>query len=182
MLVAAALIAYNHAFAMRPQSPDGTGPAFEAASVKSNRSGADAQESRITPGRLIVRNMVLRDIVKNAYGFREDIRLQDEPKWVDSERFDISATAPGDADKDQVNLMLRSLLAERFRLVVHRETREMPIYILVPAKNGPKVRELKNTEYRPRAPSPDTQTIVVLGRSSGLVTKLSVMLGRVVLD
>lgn len=182
ILIAAALIAYNTAFAIGPQSPDETGPSFEAASVRPNKSGSDAQESRVTPGRLTVKNMVLRNIVKNAYGFREDIRLQGAPKWVDSERFDISATAPGDADKDQVNLMLRSLLADRFKLAVHRETQELPIYILVPAKNGPKVRELKATAYQPKAPSPDMQTIVVLGRSSGLATRLSVLLGRVVLD
>ena len=60
------------------------------------------------------------------------------PAWLDSERYEIAAKIPAGAGKSEVALMLRTLLAERFRLVAHRETRELPIYAMVVAKNGPK--------------------------------------------
>lgn len=155
-------------------------PTFEVASVRQNKSGEVAQESHVTNGRLTVRNMSLRNIIKNAYGFREDARLRGGPSWIDGIRYDINATAGGQADKAQVLLMLRSLLSERFRLASHHETAELPAYLLLPAKNGPKVPELRG--YKPRNPSPDVQILTCLGPPSGLVTMLSGMLERPVLD
>jgi uncharacterized protein (TIGR03435 family) len=58
------------------------------------------------------------------------------PYWGDSERFDIEAESPGNPTLDQKELMLQSLLAERFKLVVHHETRQLPVYALVMAKPG----------------------------------------------
>jgi uncharacterized protein (TIGR03435 family) len=63
--------------------------------------------------------------------------------WIDSQRFDISAKSEGHGpvDKEQSNLMLRQLLADRFGLVFHRETKELVVYSLVVGKNGPKLKE-----------------------------------------
>ena len=74
-------------------------------------------------------------------------QLKGEPGWVRSERFDVAAKAPAGVPKDQTWEMMQTLLAERFRLVVHRETVEMPVYRLVPAKGGLKIRPAD----RPRA-------------------------------
>ena len=163
-----------------PAEPQAPPPlAFEAASVRQNKSGEARQESQVTPGRLTVRNMSLRNIIKNAYGFREDSRLQG-PNWINSENFDITASAVGDADKSQIFLMLQSLLAERFKLEAHHELNDIPVYLLLQAKGGAKLRELKS--YKPRESKPDTQFLVALGPPSGLTTRLAQLLGRPVLD
>jgi uncharacterized protein (TIGR03435 family) len=62
------------------------------------------------------------------------------PAWIDSERYDIVANAPTGASEEQVNIMLQNLLADRFKLVVHRETRKLPLYELTVAKNGLKIK------------------------------------------
>jgi bla regulator protein BlaR1 len=64
------------------------------------------------------------------------------PKWIDTDRFQVDAKAAGEPTKDQMRLMMQSLLAERFHLAVHYETHEMPVYALTlikPGKWGPKL-------------------------------------------
>jgi len=64
------------------------------------------------------------------------------PKWIDTDRYQIDAKAAGEPTKDQMRLMMQSLLAERFHLAVHYETHEMPVYVLTlikPGKWGPKL-------------------------------------------
>ena len=68
------------------------------------------------------------------------------PAWLDMERFDVNATMPPETTKEQFRAMLQNLLAERFKLAIHRETKELPMYSLVVAKNGPK---MKASESRP---------------------------------
>src|ERR1039458_3016198 len=63
------------------------------------------------------------------------------PKWLDSERFDIVAKIPKGATKEQFQLMLQNLLAERFKLTLHHETKELPMYALVVGKGGHKLKE-----------------------------------------
>src|SRR5439155_11317218 len=63
------------------------------------------------------------------------------PSWLDSERYDIAAKIPKGATKEQFMLMLQSLLAERFKLTLHREKKDLPMYALVVGKNGPKMKE-----------------------------------------
>ncbi len=60
------------------------------------------------------------------------------PKWMDSERFEISAKVPAGATKAQLALMMQDLLTERFKLTLHRETKEMKVFDLTVAKGGPK--------------------------------------------
>src|SRR5262249_55565872 len=61
------------------------------------------------------------------------------PAWIDSDRFDIAAKAEDKANAEEVAEMIRSLLADRFQLKFHRETRELPVYALVVGKNGSKL-------------------------------------------
>jgi uncharacterized protein (TIGR03435 family) len=63
------------------------------------------------------------------------------PKWLDSERFDIVAKTPQGATKEQVRVMLQNLLANRFKLTLHHETKELPIYALVLGSKGPKLKD-----------------------------------------
>src|SRR5689334_530672 len=90
--------------------------AFEAASVKPHKS--DEQGSiRLTPGgQLTITAMPLREIIRFAYV--QQYQLAGEPKWVDSERFDIVAKIERQISPQRVRLMLRALLADRFKLAV----------------------------------------------------------------
>ena len=84
----------------------------------------------------------MRRLVSGAY---DDLQIVDGPAWIDSDRFDINARAEGEPGPTQMRTMLRALLADRFKLVAHTETREQPIYVLSPAgsdrKLGPNLRE-----------------------------------------
>ena len=110
-------------------------PAFDVASVKPNRSGDQESASIVQPGgRYTATNVTLRMLVKSAYGLHDD-QLVEGPSWINTDRFDIAAkaegypTAPG--FRDQARLMLRPLLADRFKLVLRPERRELPVYALV---------------------------------------------------
>jgi len=98
-------------------------PKFEVASIKPNKSG-DVRTS-MTPypeGRLTVENNSLRQLVRSAFGVR-DPQITGGRKWFDADRFDIVAKAEGPAARDQLMLMLQSLLIDRFKLNFHRETK-----------------------------------------------------------
>src|SRR5882724_303739 len=122
-----------------PQAP----PQFEIASVKPNASG-DAKVQMQTPpgGRFIATNVTLRQLILYAYRLQES-QLTGGPNWIDRDHFDILAKGDG-ADPNHLPLMVRSLLAERFSLVVHSESKELPIYVLVPARTdralGPQLK------------------------------------------
>lgn len=116
-------------------------PAFEVASVKPSRS--DSAESNFDSrpgGRLTATNVSLRELIRLAFGVR-DLQIARAPGWIGTARYDINAKAgsgrnPGDKD---ITPLLRQLLADRFRLTTHRETKELPVYALVVGKNGPRL-------------------------------------------
>jgi uncharacterized protein (TIGR03435 family) len=115
---------------------------FEVASVKVNKSGPTRMGMRTLPGSFTVTNLPLRMLITQAYRV-SGYQLVGGPDWLDSERFDIIAKAPEGSRPDQTMLMLRGLLAERFKLKLHGETRETQIYALLLARNdgrlGPKL-------------------------------------------
>ena len=104
--------------------------AFEVASIKENVSGSDNASVRAQPGgRVSVSNNSLRNIIRNAYNV-QNYQIVGGPDWINTVRWDITAKAPDDAPPQELLLMLRTLLADRFKLVIRNETREMPIYAL----------------------------------------------------
>lgn len=135
------------------QDPGTPAPvSFEAASVKPNKEGGTESYVRRQPGgRFNSVNMPLRVLITFAYQI-QPFQLVNAPDWVGEERFDIVAKMEGDpppvlpgSGPDQMMLAMRTLLADRFKLVVHRETRELDIYALVMArpdgKPGPALRQ-----------------------------------------
>jgi uncharacterized protein (TIGR03435 family) len=70
-----------------------------------------------------------------------DFQIAKGPSWVESERFDIVAKAAGEPGHDEIQRMVQALLADRFKLTIRRETRELLVYALVVAKSGPKLHE-----------------------------------------
>jgi uncharacterized protein (TIGR03435 family) len=114
--------------------------AFEVASVRPNMSGSHSSRFSSGKGGLNTSNVSLRDFVRWAYGVK-DYQVT-APDWLATQRFDIAAKAEASVPNDQLMAMLQALLVERFKLVVHRETKERTVYSLVVGKNGPKLHEV----------------------------------------
>jgi uncharacterized protein (TIGR03435 family) len=125
---------------------------FEVASVKPNKSGDDNSRLGLQPGgRITATNVALRLLIRNVYNVQA-YQIVGEPDWIATERFDIEAKADrdyspqSDGPAPELIAMMRNLLADRFKLVVHRETREMPVYALVLARAdgtfGPQMRRV----------------------------------------
>jgi uncharacterized protein (TIGR03435 family) len=118
------------------------GPAFEVASVKvaPPRSGT-ARYTAMDSDPAMVRysNISLQNLIAIAYNF--DSRLvMGGPPWLGSDVYDVVAKIPPATPKNQIPAMLQTLLAERFKLALHRETKEQRAYFLVVGKNGPKLK------------------------------------------
>jgi uncharacterized protein (TIGR03435 family) len=110
------------------------GPAFEVASIRANRSGDTGVRFGFQPGgRFNGVNVSLQTMIRNAYGV-QSFEIVGGPAWLAVDRYDIVAKAPENAQPEQVRQMVRTLMADRFKLVLHRETRELPIYALVLAR------------------------------------------------
>ena len=113
---------------------------FEVASVKPDRSETGVDRVHISNGSLIIENVSLKRCIGLAYGVAEGRDyLFSGPGWLDSERFDISARFPASTAEPDVRLMLQRLLDERFKLRLHRETREFSVYALTAGKGGAKL-------------------------------------------
>jgi uncharacterized protein (TIGR03435 family) len=143
-VLGAGLSAMTCGVILNAQAPAGKPPAFEVASIKQNVSASDNASVRAQPGgRVSVTNNSLRNIIRNAYNV-QNYQIIGGPDWINTVRWDINAKAPDDAPPQQMLLMLRTLLADRFTLVIRNETREMPIYALVLARAdgrpGPQLR------------------------------------------
>src|SRR5215471_12712845 len=116
--------------------------AFEVASVKPNKSATGRNSMDRAPGGgFTATNVTLRMLLKAAYSIH-DYELPGGPGWIDSERYDIVAKAPPNTPNNRLAPMLQALLADRFKLAVHRETRELPVYALMVGKDGPKIHEV----------------------------------------
>jgi uncharacterized protein (TIGR03435 family) len=106
-------------------------PAFEAASVRANKApGPTRGLVGLQPGRLVATAATLRQLIESAFGVQDD-RIVGAPGWATSDVFDVTATVTPDVTIEQAQVMLQNLLAERFGLRTHRETRDLPIYSLV---------------------------------------------------
>jgi bla regulator protein blaR1 len=130
-------------------------PAFEVASIKTNKSGTGMTTLRPTPVGFSASNVPLKALIQQAYGVEEN-QILGAPSWLGFERYDIEAKVSSsdtdalhDLNPDQRRLMLQPLLADRFQLKVHSEVRELPILALVIAKGGPKLHEAKPGDTYP---------------------------------
>jgi uncharacterized protein (TIGR03435 family) len=116
---------------------------FEVASVKpvDPPAGPHVVSLIVNHGKLTIEAAELRQIVGLAYAIQR-VRVQGGPGWADSDQFDIVAKAENpDATRDEIRSMLQTLLADRFKLMVHRETKQVPAYSLVLGRSGSKLKE-----------------------------------------
>jgi uncharacterized protein (TIGR03435 family) len=167
-------------------------PSFEVASVKpgdpNNRQVCVCFEP---PGRFVGINVTLKMLIGDAYNLRNH-QISGGPNWLDSAKFDIEGKVPGatpipaglDGPPRILRLMEQSLLEERFKLAVHRETREEQVYELVVDRGGPKLKEAADTPGGPqgigfngRGHLTGTAAHMML-----FVNELSQLLGRTVID
>jgi uncharacterized protein (TIGR03435 family) len=116
------------------QQPNATA-AFDVATVKVNTSGpGPAFGLMLLPGgRVFAQNVPLRELIRAAYVL-EDSQLEGIPESIRSARFDVEGRAGGEVTLDTARAMTRTLLADRFRLVAHTETRQLSVYELVTAR------------------------------------------------
>ena len=161
---------------------------FEVASVKpvNPPAGPHVVSLIINHGRLNIEAAELRQIVGLAYAVQR-IRVLGGPGWADSDQFDIAAKADSaDVTRDEIRGMLQALLAERFKLVVHRETKEVPVYTLVLAKSGSKLKaaapDRKSAMAHTVGPSGEQLTVIESSPLKVLVNMLANTLGRPVVD
>jgi uncharacterized protein (TIGR03435 family) len=170
------------AFAVFPllsQTNSGSKPSFDVISIKPTapagggpiRIGGGARGDRYT-----LSGANLRMLVERAYqpivtnGTAPQLQVIGGPAWLDSDRWDIQATADcsgGVLSREQIQLMVRSMLETRFQLKAHTETRELPVYDLVVAKDGAKIKPSPDQtpsnlgpagQPQPCAPAPQNQT------------------------
>jgi uncharacterized protein (TIGR03435 family) len=141
-------------------------PSFDAAFVKPDKAGGGMRVSchgtdsaygaalSFSPpplGWCVMRNVSLKMLIQTAYDLRgldAGQRISGGPGWLDSNKYDVEAKAADPVSEAELKRMLQSLLAERFQLALHRETREMPGYALVVSKGGPRLKEAKAEEER----------------------------------
>lgn len=138
---------------------------FEVASIKPHPGIITfAADPAARGNRVIATASTLFDLIEVAYHVRRD-QISGAPGWADSDHFDLEAKASANTiTTEQMRPMLRTLLAERFQLQVHHEMREVPMYALVVAKNGPKLKEW----------SPDTAPMGrITGDGSGMHMEVS---------
>lgn len=123
---------------------------FDVASIKTNdlaqRGGEGSRRQNIVanPGSLIMQNVTLKSAIQWAFNVRE--YQVSGPAWLNEERFDISGRAAAPAGEPQLRQMLQTLLSGRFKLAVHRETRDIPTYVLLVDKGGLKMHPAKAGE------------------------------------
>ena len=136
-----------------------TTPVYEVASIKRNKSGPGIIKLDFPPNGFTATNVTLDMLVQEAYGV-EDVQISGAPSWFKSEWYDVEARVDSsvadrlrklteDQRTAEQHPMLQALLADRFKLTLHRESKELPGYALVIAKNGPKLQEAKPGDTYP---------------------------------
>lgn len=178
--------------------------AFEVATIKPSDPAADRTHIGLAPGGLFnATNATLKDLIRLAYDVR-DFQVSGGPSWLSTERYDITAKVEGPGvSEDEIGKMpeaqraqvqdqyfqrLKTLLADRFQLRLHRETKELPVYALIAAKNGPRIQaEADGASKGPttrvsRTATGDTEISVSGIPLAMFVNVVSNQVGRTVVD
>ena len=134
--------------------------------MKRNSTDGDTEpKGDSNNGRLSLRNMPMFVLIARAYGVNFDQVAG--PEWIRTERYDIDARFPPEAKSDTLWPMLQDLLAERFKLAVHRDRTPAPVYALVVAKGGPKLQAAStDSKTRDKCSGKDSQLTCVSRRST----------------
>jgi uncharacterized protein (TIGR03435 family) len=154
-----------------------------------------------TPDGISLINVTAKMLIANAYGIKQD-QISGGPGWVGYSEYDLEAkvlptdaTASPQLSRSQIERMMQALLADRFKLAIHTEMKEIPIYELTIAKGGPRLHQATHGDTYPNGlKGPDGRTSAGMMRIvdhkftgqaiplSGLVDTLSIVLHRPVVD
>jgi uncharacterized protein (TIGR03435 family) len=163
-------------------------PSFEVATIKPGNPADHRKMFGLMPGgRFSASNVTLKELIIFAYNLK-DQQLSGGPGWASSDVFDVVGKPEASANPEQIRQMMQALLADRFKLTMRSESKEMPVYNLVTAKTGPKLTESKADE----APGPGgPRRMIRMGRGEingqqmsmgALADVLSKMAGKTVID
>jgi uncharacterized protein (TIGR03435 family) len=203
---AAGLLGFGIAAACLLQAQAGKPLAFDVVSIKKfvlpegaaffRMYNPDASQRALRPtgSRFVERHVTLENLVQEAYNVL-DYQISGLPQWAlpNQDMYDIEATWAGDAvpTSDELRAMLRTMLADRFQLKVHRETRDLPVYNLVVAKGGLKLKPATGDEPTAKKASASTaarsidslaRERVIRGEINGLMGLISTFLDHPVLN
>ena len=153
----------------RPMAADAD-PAFEVATIKPSNPDVRERGARVQDSNISLRNLTLTEIVRNVYDVHPNL-LIGLPGWASSERYDITGKpdVPGQPNGDQLKIMLRKLLADRFQLKFHKDQRELPVFSLSLVKSGAKITR---NDIRAETTS-GTSGVIFRGQGSVLLNNLS---------
>ena len=147
---------------------------FDVASIHPSelaRRGGEGRGMEViqpSPDSLTMRNVSLKGAMRWAY--HVSYAQVQGPGWLDGDRFDISARAGASVTDDQLRAMLQALLADRFKMEVHRQTKEIQAYVLTVGKNGPKFHESATRGESAIEPQKDRLAISVQRTQIGQLT------------
>jgi len=144
------------------QTPPATGPlpSYDVVSIKPNKSGSGRMGVMSVPERYSATNISLRGLIQYAYNIRMQEQVSGLSGWADSTAYDVEAKVDEEQlaalkklskeeSGEQGRLRMQTMLADRFKLKVHRETKEMPMFALVIAKNGFKLKDADPNDTYP---------------------------------
>ena len=140
-------------------------PAFETADVHASAHTTNPNPFMtggvLRGGRYDLRRATMVDLIRIAYDVDPDTVLGG-PSWLETDRFDVVAKVPPQTSPEAIKLMLQALLADRFKLVLHKDTKPMPAFVLTLGKGKPKLKEADgsgNTGCQPQLQKPEPGTI-----------------------
>jgi uncharacterized protein (TIGR03435 family) len=171
----------SNGFAEAPQR-------FEVVSIRRTTASASAGTSvdLFEGGRLRIDNEPVKLLIRQAFQV-QDARIAGTPAWVDTDRYDIEAKtgSPEKISREQMGPLMQNLLAERFHLKFHRETRELTVGALVVAKGGPKLKVKADGDSNSMNTSGGGKRSKLMGTAvsmEGLASYVGNRLGRIVVD
>ncbi|MGO9589321.1 MAG: TIGR03435 family protein [Candidatus Acidiferrales bacterium] len=160
-------------------------PSFEIATIKPSKPDEPGKLFTVRGTHFMTVNTTLLDMITMAYDVQQK-QVVGGPDWMSSDKFDIDAVpdVPGTPDVNQLKTMLQKLLADRFALKFHRETKTMSAYVLTVAKNGPKLEKSENPGGLPGLFFRQLGVLTVMNATMGNFTSLmqTAVLDRPVVD
>jgi uncharacterized protein (TIGR03435 family) len=156
-------------------------PAFEVALIKPANSGRPGMSIETQPDRFKAINAPVSFLIQYAYGIK-DFQLSGGPGWMGSDKFDIDAKGEAQTGDREFPPMMRTLLADRFQLKFHQETKTLPVFDLVVAKDGPKFSHSPETAQGGTRRNSKGELTMSKATMASLASTLSNILGKKVID
>jgi uncharacterized protein (TIGR03435 family) len=169
--------------APKPMAADAD-PGFEVATIKPNVSGeANLRQLTMDGRNFVLKNGSLDDLIGFAYNVQKK-QIVNGPDWADKDRYDIAGVpdVEGNPNVDQLRMMIRKLLADRYKLTFHHDKRELPAFVLRTEKTGQKLIASDSTDTRPNVGFRGVPNGVKMVVTNATVGELASVLAMIVLD